>query len=83
MAIYDADGDTLLITLPPFDGSPVAAAYSRDGTLDVSGFEAFKLEENDNARLYYALFKEGTSTVVGVVATDHDFATLSVERLTH
>ena len=75
VAIYDADGDTLLITLPPFDGSPVAASYIRDATLDVSEFEAFKLEENDKARLYYALFKEGTSTVVGVVATDLDFAT--------
>lgn len=74
MAIYDPDGDALLITLPPFDGSPVAAAYIRDVDLDIdgSGFEAFKLEENDKARLYYALFKEGTSTVV---ATDIYFAT--------
>jgi hypothetical protein len=72
-AIYDPVLETLTITLLPFDGSPIVAEYVRNTALDTAGFDGFSLEENSNARLYYAMFKAGESTFVGTVATDFDF----------
>lgn len=74
-SIYDASAETLQVSLLPFDGSPVIAEYARSAGLDISGYQAYVLEENSSARRYYALFKELDHVNAGAVGTDVDFNT--------
>ena len=73
--IYDSGAGTLQVSMLPFDGSPQLASYMRDAGLDISGYQAYELEENSNSRKYYALFKTLDHVTAGSVATDVDFNT--------
>lgn len=73
-ATFDPDAQTLTITLPPFDGSPGDAEYTRQAALDTGGFQAYDLQENGSSRRYVALFKAGTYTQAGAVATNYALA---------
>lgn len=73
--VYDSGAQTLQISLLPFDGSPELASYMRDAGLDISGYQAYELEENSSARKYYALFKTLDHVTAGSAATDLDFNT--------
>lgn len=73
-AVYDSTNGTLIVTLPPFDGSPVAAAYQRNASLDIGSYKAFDLEENAAARRYIALFQTAGDVTAGAVATEYRYA---------
>ncbi|MFN3824431.1 MAG: hypothetical protein ACK4GW_00740 [Pseudorhodobacter sp.] len=63
-AAYDRAAGTLKINLASLDGSPVAADYVRDNTLDLSGYQAFTLQEANTQRKFLALVKTSDSGVV-------------------
>lgn len=67
-AAYDRDAGTLSINLASLDGSPVSADYGRDPTLDLSGYQAFTLQEANTQRKFLALVKTADSGAATAVA---------------
>ncbi|MBC7153277.1 MAG: hypothetical protein H5U19_01365 [Rhodobacteraceae bacterium] len=74
-AVFDPVAQTLTISLTSLDGSPVSAAYNRDTSLDVPGFQAYSIQENTTQRKFVALFRESASgnSQAGVVADGGQF----------
>ena len=60
-AVFDPVAQTLTISLTSLDGSPVSAAYNRDTSLDVPGFQAYSIQENTTQRKFVALFRRQAS----------------------
>ncbi len=68
-AKYDADKDTLKLSIQLDSSRPVLATYKRMKTLDVKGYRAYSLQEDPLDRMFVALAAEsadGTTRAVTV-----------------
>ena len=72
-ATYTPGAPTIRIDLRTLDGSPLEAAYTRDATLDVAGFEAYTIQETRSQRKFIALFRRSGAAEAGVVADGGQF----------
>lgn len=67
-AAYNAANQQLTINLGSLDGTPIAAEYNRDVPLDLSGYEAYTLQDANTQRKFLALVKTSASGAVTATA---------------
>lgn len=72
-ATYAPGTPTMRIDLRTLDGTPLAATYNRDASLDIAGFEAYTVQETRSQRKFIALFKRSGAAEAGVVADGGQF----------
>lgn len=72
-AAYTPGAPTMNIDLRTLDGTPLAATYQRATQYDVSGFEAYTVQETKSQRQFLALFKRGDAVQAGTVADGGQF----------
>ncbi|MFV2003189.1 MAG: thymidylate synthase [Paracoccaceae bacterium] len=72
---YDAGAGTLVVQVTALDASVLQASYVRTPGLDVSGFEAYTMQETTLNRSFIALFAENPrgNLIAGVVADGGQF----------
>lgn len=74
-ATYEPGSPTVRIDLVALDGTPMNATYRREPSLDVSGFEAYTVQEGPNMRKFIALFRRAGQSAGGVVGDGGQYGT--------